>query len=163
MFDAYQFCADVIEPSLKEIGLYSKGAEQLLLGTACVESRLGTYLRQIRGPAMGVYQIEPNTHRDIWRNYVAYRQGLQTKLKSMVSANQWREDQRRPHHYALITNLAYSTAMARLVYLRHPDPIPEENDWEGMAAYWKKSYNTYLGAGTVEKFMVSLKRCEVID
>jgi hypothetical protein len=27
------------------------------------------------------------------------------------------------------------------------------NDWPGMAAYWKKYYNTPAGAGTVEGFI----------
>lgn len=161
MFDPYQFCADIISPGLKEIGMYSRGAEQLLLGTACVESRLGTYLRQIKGPAMGVYQIEPNTHEDIWKNYVIYRSGLKATLTNMVARSQWRTDQRRPHHYALINHLAYTTAVARLVYRRHPDPMPEEDDWAGMAAFWKKAYNTHLGAGTEEKFMRSLVTCGV--
>ena len=161
MFEPYQFCADVIEPALKEVDLYSRGAEQLLLGTACVESNLGTYLRQIRGPAMGVFQIEPNTHADIWTNYVAYRPHLKSKLTNMVAPSQWRTDMRRPHHYALIHQLAYTTAIARIVYRRSPDAMPEEDDWEGMAKMWKKVYNTPLGAGTEEKFMSALQTCGV--
>ena len=43
----------VIRPSLKPLGLYSLEAEQLLLGTAAVESQLGFYLHQIKGPALG--------------------------------------------------------------------------------------------------------------
>ena len=161
MFDPYQLCEYVIEPALKDINMYSKGAEQLLLGTACVESRLGTYIKQIRGPAMGIFQIEPNTHTDLWKHYIAYRSDLKLRLTNMVPKSQWRTDQRRPHHFALINSLSYSTAMARLVYRRHPDAMPQEDDWEGMAAFWKKAYNTYLGAGTEEKFMKSLEVCGV--
>ena len=42
-------------------------------GTAAVESRMGTYLRQIGGPALGIWQVEPATHLDCWDNWLDYR------------------------------------------------------------------------------------------
>lgn len=53
----------------------------------------------------------------------------------------------------LITDLAYATAMARLVYYRRPEPLPEAHDLDGLARYWKAHFNTDLGAGTVEGFL----------
>jgi hypothetical protein len=43
--------------------------------------------------------------------------------------------------------------MARLVYLRAPSPLPQDDDIEALAAYWKKYYNTDLGAGKVQDFI----------
>lgn len=68
---------DVIRPALAVIGLQSVAAEQLLLGTAAAESRLGTYLHQQgNGPALSPWQIEPATHEDVWRNVLAFKPGL---------------------------------------------------------------------------------------
>jgi len=40
---------------------------------------------------------------------------------------------------------------ARLVYyFKTPKAIPNHNDVQGLAEYWKKYYNSVLGAGTVE-------------
>ena len=44
----------------------------LLVGTACVESNCGEYIKQINGPACGIFQIEPNTAKDIQENYIKY-------------------------------------------------------------------------------------------
>lgn len=43
--------------------------------------------------------------------------------------------------------------LARLHYLRCRGKIP--SNVPGQAAYWKKYYNTALGAGTVEEYMAS--------
>jgi hypothetical protein len=42
--------------------------------------------------------------------------------------------------------------MCRIKYLRAPDALPSENDIQAMANYWKKYYNTPLGAGTPKEF-----------
>ena len=65
----------IIVPTLNHLGMYSERAADLLLGTALVESKL-TALKQTRGPALGVYQIEPLTHADI-RNYLRRKPDLQ--------------------------------------------------------------------------------------
>ena len=47
--------------------------------------------------------------------------------------------------------------MCRVHYYRVSEALPEENDIEGMARYWKKYYNTPLGAGTEEEFIHNYK------
>ena len=93
MFRADQFCEYVIQPALESIGMYSEPAEQLLLGTACAESNLGTYLHQVGGPALGVFQIEPATHTDIWENYLLYRGELRETVWNMVPDDGWEQEQ----------------------------------------------------------------------
>lgn len=149
MLDANQFRELVIRPTLKSIGLWSPEAEELLLGTAAHESLLGTYLRQVRGPALGVYQMEPATYRDIWENYLRYKPHLVERLNKLVPAY----DGPMPPEEQLITNLAYATAMTRIFYLRVPKALPEEGDLDGQAHYWKRYYNTHLGRGRVEEYV----------
>jgi hypothetical protein len=66
MFDTTQFY-QLIKTVLINFDpfLASLNAIQLLMGTAAQESHLGTYLKQINGPALGVFQMEPNTEIDI--------------------------------------------------------------------------------------------------
>lgn len=146
--DAKQLKLYVIVPTLAKIGLYSDAAVNLLLGTCAQESQMGTYLKQINGPALGIYQCEPDTHDDIWDNYLKYKPELSAKVYSI--------DAREETH--LITNLAYATAIARIHYLRAPDALPEANDIESMAHYYKNYYNTANGAATIEQFIVNYKR-----
>lgn len=134
---------DLITRVLEEAGLYSESAVELLMLTAATESKLGYYIKQIRGPALGIFQMEPRTHDDIWDNYLHYKQELTYIISDYTST--------RGEHFDLESNLAYQILMSRIHYLRVPDPLPDADDVEGLAAYWKDHYNTYLGAGTVEK------------
>jgi len=71
--DAEQLAKYVIRPTLEYIGWHSAVAEQLVLGTAITESRL-RFLKQLgSGPALGIYQMEPATFRDLYSNYLIYR------------------------------------------------------------------------------------------
>jgi hypothetical protein len=136
----------VIIPTLKRMGenFNSPSAVCLLMGTALQESRL-EYLRQLEGgPALGFYQPEPATIKDIHDNYLHYRPELEAVVRSLMT------DQ--PRDVQAVTNLSYATALARLVYFRVPEPLPAWEDSRAMSRYWKAHYNTYLGAGKAEDF-----------
>ncbi|AVF59860.1 hypothetical protein J7X13_000334 [Vibrio parahaemolyticus] len=142
--DARQLTELVVRPTLKELGLYSAAAEQLVVGTIFVESR-AKYLKQIgNGPALGIVQMEPATHDDIWQHYLAYRIELTEKVRKIAKEAIPTE---------LITNLAYAVAMCRVHYLRVPKPLPHSGDIPALARYWKKYYNTHKGAGDVSDFI----------
>jgi len=149
MIEADHFRDLVIRPTLEYWNLYSEAAENLVFGTAAQESRF-KYLKQIKGPALGFYQCEPDTHVDIWRHYLGYRSKLAAKVRNLAG-------QRWLGHFIpdeeMIGNLYYSTAICRVHYLRAPLALPEADDIEGLAHYWKKFYNTQLGAGTAEEFI----------
>lgn len=149
-FNRNQF-EDLIIHVLNDLGLHSLSAVNLLLGTAAQESHFGTYLRQINGPALGVFQMEPATESDIWGNFLRYH----TDLRRQVVQNTLIYC---PSPDALVWNLAYSIAMARIKYYRSPDPLPSPDDIEGLAAYWKKIYNTPQGRGTEDEFVENYKR-----
>ena len=150
-FNTKQFKKVVVKPTLKKIDMYSESAVNLLLGTMAQESHFGTYIKQLGGgPALGVYQMEPNTHNDIVNNYIKYRAGLKNKL-SGLGYNILTADE-------LIWDLQYATVFCRLHYRRVPKPLPPANDIRALAAYWKKYYNTYLGKGTEEDFVKNYKK-----
>ena len=142
-----QFKDSVIHPTLftldREI-TWSASAMNLLLGTAIQESRL-TYLKQIgSGPALGIYQMEPSTHDDIWENFLAYRDDLSSLIEKSF---------RIRNSEALVWDMGYATAMARVHYYRVPEALPDEGDVSKLATYWKRHYNTSEGRGTPLEFM----------
>lgn len=148
----------VVRPTLQYLDPvipYSETAVELLMMTAAHESHLGEYIAQVGGPALGIYQMEPATRKDIWKNFLMYRDGLSVKLAnlepdiSVVSP--------------LITNLTYATAMARVHYFRVPEALPEgclqnEETFRKLAAYAKKYYNTELGKATEEDYYEAYMR-----
>lgn len=155
VLDVNQFREYVIRPTLLDLGMWSEAAEDLMLGTAVTESHLTYLVQHDDGPAKGVYQIEWNTASDILNRYLriiakddtVYRFAETTGYDMRLGTLD-----KRTVNSELITNLKFATAVARLRYYMVPEPLPEVGDLEGYARYWKKYYNTHLGAGTEEKF-----------
>ena len=146
-----QTLALVIRPALEKLSLWSLSAEELVLGTAIVESGL-TYLKQHGdGPALGLWQIEPATHDDLYTNFLNYRPELGSKLIELRAAGLSLDEN-------LATNLMYGAAVCRLCYYRKPDALPEAGDIEGQASFWKQHYNTIFGAGTVSKYVYKVQQ-----
>ena len=139
MFNCSQFRSLIVEPVLSKLQIYSSDAEELLIFTCGAESLGGHYLAQVKGPALGVYQMEPGTHTDIWINYIRARNQLATLMAMHFNCNKIPEPSR------LIYDLHYATAMSRIHYLRMPGLLPKANDVEGMWEYYKKYYNTEKG------------------
>lgn len=162
MLDAGQLRHYVIRPALQHLSLWSEGAEDLVIGTWAVESRL-TYLHQIGGgPALGLAQMEPNTHDDIWANYLRYRQPLGDAVMALAPARCLSPDPYvRVDSSALIASLWYAAGMTRIHYRRSPDTMPAAGDWNGMAELWKRHYNSASGAGTPEKFLQAIAACGI--
>lgn len=148
--DIPQYRDSIVTPVLNALGMGGRNAEDLVIGTALVETGF-RYIKQIRGPALGFYQCEPATYRDICR-YIESRPGLHEKVMWMVVGN------RLPDPEQLIWNLKFATAICRIHYWRKPGAIP--STIEGQGQYWKTHYNTHLGAGTVEKYVRAAQKLE---
>lgn len=139
MLSAAQLRQFVIKPALQDLVLYSDAAEELLIFTCANESNGGFYLKQIAGPALGIYQMEPKTYNDIWQNYIIHKHDLQLKLLHHFNAPVMPDENR------LIYDLRFATAMARIHYTRSLEPLPKFYDVDSLWLYYKKYYNTYLG------------------
>lgn len=155
--------AEVVRPVLLAMGAWSREAESLLTGTAMVESKLRHLVQLGGGPALGPYQMEPTTHESLWRDFLRYRPWRAAAVVRLLNRDVDLPDplsDANAHHVALaleedlivhpeaaeIPGLwAYATAMARCRYLWDPRPIPI-HPW-GLAQYWKRVYNSHLGAG----------------
>lgn len=153
--NAEQFRELVVRPALQDMRLHSQAAEDLVVGTAAQESRLAYLKQSPTGPALGVFQIEPATYRDYWQNYLRRRRALRERILRDVGAT------RQPPPEKLITDLRFAAIMCRVHYLRIRAPLPDAGDVRGMAEYWKRYYNTHLGAGEVAHFVRSYRTVRV--
>lgn len=144
---------EAIKSTLSKCNLpCSEDLLNLLVGTACVESNCGEYIKQINGPACGIFQIEPNTAKDIQENYIKYKPDLRHLHDKFYLKGLTLEEN-------LMYNLSYSILMCRLFYRRIKEPIPKTIS--GQAAYWKKYYNTHLGKGTIEDYINKKEKLDV--
>ena len=121
--------------------LCSDAAVELLLGTAAQESRFGKYLRQLGGgPARGVFQMEPATF-DWLRGVYGDRYGFATRAAD-----------------EMVFDLRLAALACRLRYRVVPAALPAAGDLPALAEYWKRWYNTRLGAGTIAEFTDNYQR-----
>ena len=138
----------VVRPAIEALDMWSQEAEDLVMETASVESDL-TNLKQLGdGPALGLWQCEPETHNDIWANYLAFRPSLSSKIA--------------PTNHGpdrLVWDLRYAAMICRVHYFRVPNPIPETVEERG--AYHKKHYNTVKGKATIEEYIQKAQRVKV--
>jgi hypothetical protein len=138
------------------LGLWSPEAVQLVTMTACHESRL-EFRRQFGGgPAYGLTQMEPKDHDDIWENYLRYLPELSDRLRQCL-------DGKPAEAETMIDDDLYAAAMCRIHYRRAKPPLPHLDDPDGMAGYWKRFYNSSLGAGTPEEFKSSYLALAIRD
>tara|TARA_R100000687_G_scaffold65420_1_gene53881 strand:- start:930 stop:1391 length:462 start_codon:yes stop_codon:yes gene_type:complete len=136
----------IIDWTLKKIDMYSKDASALVYATGMAESKY-KYLSQMGdGPAIGFFQLEPATMKDIMKNYVAYRKPI---LKSLQDLGYSESDS----ELRVKSNIALQVAFCRLKYRRDTFPLPEWWNKKDQAGYWKRVYNTELGKGTVDHFL----------
>jgi hypothetical protein len=137
---AFQFRMFIVRPTLEYLGLAAAAAENLLVGTALYESSLEAFDQWTGpgdvtlGPAFGVYQIEVPTHEDVWANFLAFQLPLKQRVVDLLAASPDRDRQ-------LATNLAYATAIARVIYYRVKDPLPAAADIAALGHYYKAHYN----------------------
>jgi len=143
---------NLVKSTLTKYNLYSKSAENLVMGTIAQESKLGYYLRQIsKGDfdinkhALGISQMEHTTFE--W---------LKEKFWFKVNL-------RSPYKVEFVEleyNLEMSILFCRLRYLADSKPLPDAEDIKGIAQYYKRVYNTASGAATEQEFIDNyLKYC----
>ena len=118
----------------------SDDAAALLLGTALIESDLSPRFQQSNGDAIGLFQIEYGTFRDLWDRAIKYKHpDLYMAILRKFGGNKIRID-----FEDLQNNDVLCAIFARMKYAEFPDKIP--SDIAGRAAYYKKFYNTKYGA-----------------
>jgi len=163
----------IITPTHKYMdGNYqSDSADLLSLCTAAIESDCGYYIKQVNGPALGVWQMEPHTHDDIFANCDAINDDTEYGLKYsiLLLAPGYNADEMcEAVHSDLIDSPKYACAMARLKYSMDSNPLPKvtgnrKEDERAFYDYYKRVYNTELGKSTFAKWQVKMEKHKVFE
>jgi hypothetical protein len=141
------------------MNLYTQSASDLMVGTALIESNLGAEVVQHGGgPALGPFQMEPNTLDSLWENFIKYRPNLLASVKEASGVQDLKIDS-LPDDDLLTENWYFAAAMCRVKYLDSPGIIPtfesclnDPNRYAiNLAGYYKDNYNTAKGACTLER------------
>ena len=155
----------IITPTHKYMGgnYQSDSADLLSLCTAAIESDCGYYIKQVNGPALGIWQMEPNTHTDIWKNCDAINNG--EVISEVVD---WELNGTDDSEEDLIYSPKYACAMARLKYSMDSDQLPKvtgnrKEDERALWLYYKRVYNTELGKSTFAKWQVKMEKHKVFE
>jgi hypothetical protein len=155
---------------------FSPEAMELILLTIATESHGGTYVRQTKGPARGIIQMEPKSESDLWV-WIEKTQTKELKDKLTLLHGNIQIFNRdgvvreiNPNKY----NLAYQIAICRMYYRRVSEALPvvimdtwqdpssmekvvrpTKDSIQRIAEYWKKYYNTAAGKGVPAEAVVN--------
>jgi len=156
---ATQLRTYIVRPALALLppALATRFAEDLLISTCAVESALGTYIHQIAGPALGIFQMDPETLVGLWawarvdaRWMPAFRAvGVLPELAT-------------PPNDAILYNLRLAVILARLYYYRDPQPFPSVSSETNLWSIYKRVWNTELGATTLSEFKSALMTTDIV-
>lgn len=133
---------EAVRPALASLGERWSGrsAEQLLMGTAAVESGLHKLRQYGGGPAIGFWQMEPFTFHDILKrlDIERYRE-LRNSVVFLATVQEPEPDE-------MAWNLRFAAGMARMKYRDAKPDLPKPWDIAGFEDYHKRFYNSALGA-----------------
>jgi len=124
---------------LQEYDCWSERAEELLLYTGVVESALKHVVQAKTGPARGYFQMEPWVCDDLINN----------RLKNNpIRRNHLIDLNAGPCKEALKDDIVFMVLTCRYFYMEVPEPLPAASDRGAIYQYYKKYWNTVVGAAT---------------
>jgi len=136
--NVYQLRTDIVAPVLRRLEMWSTVSEELLMATGAHESEGFVHIRQLGGgPAVSLWQIEPDTARDVHRYLTLHPDMMDNFCKAVM----WRPEWIDRITERLIADQAFACAVARIRYWMEPTPLPESaHNIQAIAEYWKKYY-----------------------
>jgi hypothetical protein len=141
----------VIVPTLHEIPKgYSPEAVMAIQMIIAHESSGGEYIAQTKGPALGIIQMEPFTHSQVWK----FGDSIQKNAELLRIVTPGLGVQNIPSPKRLIHDLRYNVFMARQKLFMSPGALP--GNPEEMAHYLKKHWNGD-GKATAAKYLWDYK------
>ena len=143
--------AQTIEAVQERLSIVPKGSADhvaLLMETSAVESSRGYIVRQVGGPARGIFQMEPTTER-------CMRSWLKDNFPSVHDEVMAFYDRKKSPDWNRTHNVPYNVAMSTAYYWRRMGDSLAENitTLEDRAKVWKTHYNTYLGKGSIAGYI----------
>lgn len=120
-----------------------------LIMIACHESWFGKVNKQIKGPALSAFMIEPKTYNDIQQNVVQANVTINTAMRGLFGVQDIAK---------LLTDVGYAAACAALQVgrFRNIEPLPKTD--KEIAVWLKKRYNSAGGKATAEEYLNDYNR-----
>lgn len=126
----------VIRPALHEIPKgYSPEAIMAIQMIIAHESLRGEYIKQVKGPALGLIGMEPFTHNQTWM----HGDSIQANAEELNIVTRGTGVKNVPKPERLLYDLRYNVFMARQKLFMAPGALPKEPF--AMAHYLKKHWN----------------------
>lgn len=143
--------AQTITAVHERLSIVPKGSKDhvaLLMETSAVESSRGYIVRQVGGPARGIFQMEPTTER-------CMRSWLKDNFPRVHDEVMAFYDKKKSPEWNLTHNVPYNVAMSTAYYWRRMGDSLAGNitTLEDRAKVWKTHYNTYLGKGSIAGYI----------
>ena len=143
--------AQTIEAVQERLSIVPKGSADhvaLLMETSAVESSRGYIVRQVGGPARGIFQMEPTTEQ-------CMRSWLKDNFPRVHDEVMAFYDKKKSPEWNLTHNVPYNVAMSTAYYWRRMGDSLAGNitTLEDRAKVWKTHYNTYLGKGSIAGYI----------
>lgn len=146
--DPLNLLTNYIIPVSKWMGMHSVEAEILMMMIAMHESGGMKYRKQVGGPALGLYQMEPNTFYDVKDRYLAMKNPRIQRIRSAVCSYRLIPEERSDLD-ELVANDEFATAVARVYLWMKPEALPKSLG--GLADYAKRHWNG-PGKATAKKY-----------
>jgi len=126
----------IIIPTLHEIPKgYSPEAVMAIQMIIAHESMKGEYIKQVKGPALGLIGMEPFTHSQVWK----FGDSIYKNAELLKIVTPGLGVKNIPSPNRLIYDLRYNVFMARQKLFMAPGALPKEPG--EMAHYLKKHWN----------------------
>lgn len=120
---------------------------KFLQETAAVESNYGIFMKQVGGPARGIYQMEPKTYSELTEFLKTNAKDVYESVKGFYIEDQSLE-------WNMTNNIPYNTAMA-VAYLWRIHGVNYERMCDTKfkrAMLYKLTWNTMKGKSTLKKY-----------
>lgn len=154
-----QFNDTVLKPTLRRLPYpYAEGthcggpvAEPLVLATIVHESEGLEFLHQVKGPALGVANIQQNAWDDMHNRAVQRVNADRGRWRDFWRVLQSYTSERPAGREQLVGNLYLNVAYCRLMYLLATEPLPKFVGARTLARYWHAHFNKGPEDRRVEK------------
>lgn len=135
MLNIKQLREELIRPTLNKIGLWSRSAENLIIGTGLIESKY-EFIKQVNGPALSFWQIEPATYKWLLSKLKQHSY-VKEKACALLGYEFIPSD---PTH--LMSNMQLAIIMCRMRYFVVPTGLPHADNIIELSKYWGRHYQS---------------------
>jgi len=129
-YTAHFMLEELIRPLLAELGEQRADMAALLLH--CWQLGCSS------GSGLGPYALSSARHRQLWDDWLAWREDLASQVRGLASQHHFLRDP----DAELCCNLLYSTALAWVAIVASERPLPRASDSAGQTCLWQAVFAT---------------------